>query len=175
MPASVDWGIANLERPKLEIKKTSTEWFWDIIGYASYLCSIVFLISIWSRLPAEVPGHYNAAGEVDRWGSKWELLIFPGIGLFMLLFLQPLERHPEVHNYPERLNASNAREFYLNSRKLINQIKNICLLLFALLSFESVSVALDWGSGFGKLFLPLIVLGTGTPIVIALMRQRNIR
>ena len=30
-------------------------------------------------LPDEIPAHYNAAGEVDRWGSKYEMLIFPGL------------------------------------------------------------------------------------------------
>ena len=28
-------------------------------------------------LPDRIPAHYNAAGVVDRWGSKYELLIFP--------------------------------------------------------------------------------------------------
>lgn len=30
-------------------------------------------------LPDEIPAHYNAAGEVDRWGSKYETLLFPGL------------------------------------------------------------------------------------------------
>ena len=30
-------------------------------------------------LPDKIPAHYNAAGEVDRWGSKYEMLIFPGL------------------------------------------------------------------------------------------------
>lgn len=28
-------------------------------------------------LPDSIPAHYNAAGVVDRWGSKYEILIFP--------------------------------------------------------------------------------------------------
>lgn len=30
-------------------------------------------------LPDRIPVHYNAAGEVNRWGSKFEMLIFPGL------------------------------------------------------------------------------------------------
>jgi len=30
-------------------------------------------------LPDTIPAHYNFAGEADRWGSKYELLIFPAI------------------------------------------------------------------------------------------------
>ena len=68
-------------------------------------CSLdqLFLIIIWGRLPEEVPAHYNAYGTVDRWGSKWELLLLSGIGAFILLLMQTLEKFPEVHNYPKDL------------------------------------------------------------------------
>lgn len=40
-------------------------------------------------LPEEIPAHYGFDGQVDRWGSKYETLIFPALtisfGLFMLL------------------------------------------------------------------------------------------
>lgn len=39
-------------------------------------------------LPEQIPAHYNFAGEIDRWGSKYESLFFPaatiGMGFFML-------------------------------------------------------------------------------------------
>lgn len=39
-------------------------------------------------LPDQIPAHYDAGGQVNRWGSKYESLIIPGItvlfGLFML-------------------------------------------------------------------------------------------
>lgn len=34
-------------------------------------------------LPDSIPAHYNAAGQVDRWGSRYEVLLFP---LLMLPF-----------------------------------------------------------------------------------------
>jgi len=167
---SKSWG-----RPKIKIAKTKGEWTWDIIGYLFYIGSIILLITIWSKLPAEVPAHYNAAGEVNRWGSKWELLILPGIGLFMIILMELFEKYPEMHNYPKRFNESNAEQFYLHSRKMINQLKNICLLVFALILFESVSIALGWGDGFGEWMLPLLIIGTGLPIVIGIMKQRKIQ
>ena len=33
--------------------------------------------------PDEIPVHYNIHGEIDRWGSKYEFLVFPFISLFM--------------------------------------------------------------------------------------------
>lgn len=163
------------KRPKLTIAKTKSEWVWDIIGYLFYLGSIALLIIVWNKIPSEVPAHYNAVGDVDRWGSKMELLILPFVGAFILLFMQVLEKFPEVHNYPSRLNESNAEQFYLHSRKLLNQIKNICLILFSLILVESISIANDWWEGgFGVWFLPITILGTGIPIVLGIIKQRKI-
>lgn len=163
------------KRPKIQIPKTKMEWFWDTIGYSFYIGSIIFLLFIWNSLPAEVPAHYNALGEVDRWGAKWELIILLVIGGFLLCMMQVFEKFPEVHNYPKRFNESNAAEFYLNSRKMVNVLKNICLIIFTLILFESISIALGWGSGLGIWLLPMVILGTFIPIVIGLMQRRKIR
>ena len=46
---------------------------------------LLYLVSIWTNLPFSVPVHYNAAMQVDRIGSKWELvfiiLLMCGTGL----------------------------------------------------------------------------------------------
>jgi uncharacterized membrane protein len=163
------------KRPEIKIPKTKGEWVWDFIGLVVYITSIFFLIYVWNKLPDQVPGHYNAQGEVDRMGSKFELLLLPGIGLFMLILMQFFERHPEMHNYPQRFNESNAEQFYLHSRKLVNQLKNFCLIIFSLLLFESVSIALDWWNGLGIWLLPLILIGTFTPIIIGWIQQSRIK
>lgn len=88
-------------RPKLDIPKTASEKLWDIIGYTAFLGSLVFLGFVWGELPDEVPAHYNASGEVDRWGSKYELFILPGIGLFILLLcscLNAIQKHIIIRN-----------------------------------------------------------------------------
>ncbi|MFC0014135.1 MULTISPECIES: DUF1648 domain-containing protein [Allobacillus] len=162
-------------RPKLDIPKTASENFWDIIGYTAFLGSLVFLGLVFGDLPDEVPAHYNASGEVDRWGSKFELFILPGIGLFILLLMQILERHPETHNYPQRINETNAQEFYLNSRKMINLIKNLCLVIFSLILIESVSIAMEWIEGSGPWLFILLTISAFVPIVIGLLNQRKIR
>ncbi|MDF2859368.1 MAG: hypothetical protein K0Q87_5219 [Neobacillus sp.] len=145
------------------------------MGYSFYLGSIIFLIIVWGNLPEEVPGHYNALGEVDRWGSKWELLILPGMGAFIILLMQTIEHFPETHNYPQRFDESNAEQFYLHSRKMINQLKNICLIIFALILFESVAISIDWGEGFGIWFLPIVIISVGLPIVLGIIKQKKIK
>lgn len=163
------------KRPKLKILRTKSEWIWDFIGYSFFIGSIIVLVIVWSDLPQEVPAHYNALGEVDRWGSKWELIILPMIGAFLALMMQVFERYPEWHNYPKRFNESNAEQFYLHSRKLMNQVKNICLMIFALILLESVFISLNWWSGFGIWLLPILLLAVFIPIGIGIYNQKKIK
>ncbi|MBD8070689.1 DUF1648 domain-containing protein [Bacillus sp. PS06] len=163
------------KRPKISLSKTKTEWIWDIIGYSFYLGSLFFLISNWNVLPDQIPSHFNTLGEVDRWGSKMELIVLPIIGAFITLLMILLEKFPESHNYPERLSNENAKEFYLVSRKLVNQLKNISLIIFAFILFELVSIALGKGTGFGVWFLPIAIVSVLIPIVLAIIKQKKIR
>lgn len=166
---------SNFKRPKLKIPKTKSEWVWDIIGLSFYFFTIILIIVVWGDLPDKVPAHYNAMGEVDRWGSKGLLIVLPILGVLIFGMMQAFEKIPWTHNYPERLNEENAPQFYLNSRKMINQLKNICLISFSLISIESISIPLDWGFRFGMWFLPLFLIGMTLPIVIGLIRQRKIQ
>lgn len=49
----------------------------------------IYLAYLWNDLPTEVPIHWNLKGEVDRYGSKYELLLIPFLLplLTYLLFL----------------------------------------------------------------------------------------
>lgn len=38
-------------------------------------------------LPEKIPAHYNFSGEIDRWGSKYETLIFPFATILMGFFM----------------------------------------------------------------------------------------
>lgn len=168
--------INSLERPKLKIKTSKSEWIWNIIGYAFYVGSLIFLIISWSKLPEAIPAHYNEAGEVTRWGSTGVLLAMPIImGSFILLIMQILERFPEVYNYPERFNESNAKQFYLVSRKMVNQLKNIFLMIFSYVLMNKITIALGWNDGLGTLFLPAAMIGLAIPIVIGIMQYKNIK
>ncbi|POZ54793.1 hypothetical protein LYSIN_03653 [Lysinibacillus sphaericus] len=162
-------------RPILKLPKTKYEKSLDVIGCGLFTVSILFIIFQWGNLPEEIPAHFNAKGEVDRWGSKIELFILPGIGIFMWIFLGLLEKAPHMHNYPTRLDEHNVEAFYLNSRKLCNEVKNFCLILFAIISCEIVLVALGKIEGLGWWFLPFVLIGTGIPIIKGIMASSKIK
>lgn len=50
----------------------------SIVSIISYLLALVPLVTLaisWSSIPAVVPVHIGFDGKIDRWGSKWELII----------------------------------------------------------------------------------------------------
>ncbi len=51
---------------------------------------LLFTLAVLPKFPEELPLHYNAAGEIDRWGSKYEELVFPILILLISAFWQAL-------------------------------------------------------------------------------------
>lgn len=162
-------------RPILKLPKTKYEKIWDFIGGGLFVLSILYIFVMWGQLPKKIPGHFNGAGEVDRWGSKIEVLILPFIGLFLWILLGLLEKAPHMHNYPARLNESNVEAFYLNSRKGLNEIKNLCLILFAAISFQMIRIGLGEAESLGWWFLPIFIIAVAIPIIKGIVATTKIK
>lgn len=75
------------------------------LGFAGAVCGILTLlpmvmttVAVLWFLPETIPVHYGFSGQVDRWGSKYESFIFPGIslvfGTVMLLAAWSAARSP---------------------------------------------------------------------------------
>jgi len=162
-------------RPILNIPKTKSEKMWDYIGAIIFVSSIIYIMLMWGKLPEEIPGHFNGKGEVDRWGSKIELIILPLIGMFLWIIMGLLEKAPHMHNYPARLNERNVASFYLNSRKMLNEVKNFCVILFACISFQMVRIGLGETTSLGWWFLPIIIIGITVPIIKGIVVTSKIK
>ncbi|MGN7479773.1 DUF1648 domain-containing protein [Solibacillus silvestris] len=145
------------KRPKIHIPKTKSEWLMDIGGYIALAAMLSILAVNWGDLPNKVPAHFDGSGNVDRFGSKLELLILPGIAIGMQLFLMILEKFPETHNYPERLNESNIEAFYTNSRQTLNYMRNIINVLFAYIVYRTIDIALGDEASIGWPFFAIMI------------------
>lgn len=128
-------------RPKINFPSSLTEKIANIIGCMAILFSLIFIAWNWSSLPAQVPMHFNGIGEIDRWGSKYEMLLLPVINIALFIGLQIVENKPHLHNYPDRINEANVEQFYKISKKIINYTKNVCAILFAYITYEIVIMA----------------------------------
>ncbi|MDG5788573.1 DUF1648 domain-containing protein [Evansella sp. AB-P1] len=166
-------GMFNSNRPKIpleKLQKSTMVRFLDITSILVFVGSVIFVVIMWSNVPDQVPAHFGFSGEVTRFGSKWELMIIPVVGLFLYLLLQFLESKPHLHNYPIKITETNAEDAYRISRSMVVVMKNIILIMFTVMMINSMIIAMEWGEGIGFVLLPLILLGTGVPIVIALIK-----
>ena len=163
------------ERPKLEIPKTMTEKVANIIGYSIFIGALIYMIITFPFLPAEVPAHFGADGEVNRYGSKYEMIVLVVTPLFLIPGLEVLERFPEIHSYPRRMDESNIEEFYLHSRILANFAKNGTMIVFAIIFIEIINYGLIGTSTFGSFLLPLILLFALGPVGWKMIERRKIR
>lgn len=88
-----------------------------------FLPLLVVLISL-KFLPDQIPAHYGISGEVDRWGSKYETLIFPGVtiifGIIMLIITKYASKQEKGGN---------------NNQKIGNFTGILLLLLFNIMTF----------------------------------------
>ncbi|MET3576648.1 DUF1648 domain-containing protein [Bhargavaea ullalensis] len=159
------------DRPKIDVPKTTLERLFDWVAGLVFIAGLVYLAVVWGELPDRVPGHFNGAGEVDRWGSKWELLLLPAIAAATTAFMAFFERHPEWHNYMVSLNEENIEFQYRNSRQMLNVTKNMILLVFTFLSWQSARVALGEAESLGMLFLPLFLAATFVPLIFFIVRS----
>lgn len=62
---------------RMTMKKAKTVLWLLIIG--TFLVTALFI----AAMPDSVPMHYNAFGETDRWGSRFEYLLFPILSLII--------------------------------------------------------------------------------------------
>jgi len=93
-------------------------------------------------LPAEIPTHFNALGEVDSYGSREMIWLLPGVGLLICLGLTMLNKYPHRFNYLAKVNESNATRLYTTGTRIIRLAKVVIVLLFAFLSFKIIETVL---------------------------------
>ena len=68
------------------------EKLWRTLFYILMGLPLVVTLAAMLVLPVEIPAHYDAAGNITRWGSEYEMLLLPLITLLMGGFLLKVSR-----------------------------------------------------------------------------------
>ncbi|PIC67508.1 hypothetical protein CSV78_06250 [Sporosarcina sp. P16a] len=141
------------KKPKLDIEKPAVAKAFDVLVIALFAAALVYLVLQWNQLPDRIPAHFGANGEVDRYGSRMELLLLPVIGIVMWVGMWKLEKYPHTYNYLN-LRPDNVEIQYRYGVLFMNVMKNISTLLFVFLIWQSVDIAL---ARIGSLNMPLLI------------------
>lgn len=85
-----------------------------------------------------IPLHINIHGEVDNYGSKWELFILPAIALLIYLLMWWLERNPQLYNFPNSKQHSRKEQEKIGV-ELISWLKVITVLMLVLIEILMIT------------------------------------
>jgi uncharacterized membrane protein len=126
------------------------------------------------RLPAQIPIHYNAAGQVNGWGPSQSLLglLLGSVVLYALMSM--VARRPSVFNFPARVTPMNRPRLEALAVQMISWLKAEVVCLFAWIQYFTIQAA---RSGHGALpagFMP-VALGVvfGTTLVYFVMFRKT--
>ena len=142
----------------MEIKRSKYDMMVQGICMILLFGMSVYLILNWSGLPARVPAHYNAAGQIDRWASKSELWFLPIVGWILYIGITVIERFPRVWNTGVTVTEENRDRVYRTLKNLIETIKLIIISVFTLLNINSI-LATELPIWFLSVFL-ILIFGT---------------
>lgn len=114
--------------------------------------TILFLTVTWSKIPDKVPMHYDSVGNIDRWGSKLEILILPVITWIMYGFMTIIEKFPQAWNTGVKVTEENKERVYCTLIHLISTIKFIIVCVFAYLTIQ-IAFPFELSAWFTPIFL----------------------
>lgn len=126
------------------------------VGLLALLGTTIFLIVMWGRLPEQVATHYNAAGEIDQYGGKGNLVLPLFIGWMLYCFLGLVSRIGAIST---ELRKTPAMWNMLAALKLI-----------IALDFSYLTVCGALGRGLGVWFLPVFLTAIFGTIIISVLR-----
>lgn len=158
-------------RPRLKIEPTSTDKTLETITWVLLVLFWAFTIYTYTAMPDTVPTHFNAAGEVDKTGSKSSVWILPVIATLTVLLLKLLSRYPHYFNYPITITEQNAAFQYTNALRLFRVLNLTIVIAFFSIAAMTFAVSQGWVNRAGLAFVLLLLLLPLVPVVYFVMRM----
>ena len=152
----------------MKLKKNWYDIFVEIICLTLLIGTLIYLFINWNSIPDEIPGHYNAMGEIDRMGRKGELFVVPIIGWLMYLGITLLEKFPEVWNTGVKVTKKNKERVYRTLKNMLSTMKFIIVAVFTYITINSAQT-LSLPVWFTPVFL-ILLFGSITFFTIKLVR-----
>ena len=113
---------------KTKLQKTLKVLSLSIMGI-----TCIYFAMNWMRLPDTIPVHYNLAGEVDRMGSKFEMIMLPIVMIVLTSSLFIIEKHPNAWNTGVTITEGNKERVYKTLGNLICVVQFLLVIIFSYL------------------------------------------
>ena len=142
-------------------------WISLILSVAILLGTGIFLAACWKDLPAQIPNHVSFSGEVNGWGGKGMLWVFPGLGLATVILLTVVGFFPQTWNPGVKITPANRDRVFRLMGELLADLRIGSAVLFSAVTVWIVRLA----SGPGWVFTLLIAVSLTVPILRYFLRM----
>ena len=164
------------KRPRIKLKLNHADKAVEVIGWLSVFYLWYLVIANYNILPDIIPIHHNAAGEIDNFGEKSNILTLPLIATIIYVGLTFLNRFPHIFNYLDEITEKNALIQYTMATRMIRYVKLMVVFTFGAIAIETIQITTGKMFGFGKWFVPLSISLIFIPIIIyiiAVFKRKN--
>ena len=120
---------------KMRRSRTIPDRILEVISLLVMIGTTFYLIVGWNSFPDRIPVHYNAAGEIDRWGGKGELIFLFVMTSILYIGITLIQRFPQIWNTGVQVTQENRERVY---RILMYMLETLKLLMVAGLTFLTV-------------------------------------
>lgn len=158
------------EEMKVRLLGTARQKALETLAVVGLIAAIVIPLAYWSRLPEEIPIHFNLAGEPDKWGGRGAVITPAALVVFLYIVLTGVCFLPERFiNVPRRVPPRIGFE-------LTQCMKMEMTWLFAALEWASIQVALGAQENLGMTVLVglVIIFGTMAIYLVHMFRARRV-
>jgi uncharacterized membrane protein len=154
------------DRPKIKPEFGPVDWLLEGMALIGLLFFIGYFIYHYPHLPETIPGHFNAAGEVDGYSSKSSVWTLAGMAIFVYGLLTFLSFIPNRFNFLVKITPANALRQYTMATRLIRYLKLVIVLLFTYIFYSTVRSVGIGSDGTGIWFMPVFLCMVFVPVVI---------
>jgi hypothetical protein len=145
------------ERPRLELEPSSLERTMTVMAWLAVATAVGVVLRYWPALPAEVPQHFDARGEVEASGPRWWLLGLPLLALVLVGGTSWVMRYPHLYNFLWPITAENAKRQYELANEMLATVQAVTGWMFAALAWEVCRIALGESDPVAAYSVPLLV------------------
>lgn len=106
----------------------------DVICIILLLGVSVWIALCWNSFPEQVALHYNAAGEIDKWGDRITLIILPVIAWLIYGLLAVVGYFPKMWNMPIRITDENRERVFRTTAHFVSILKCAVTVFFLIIT-----------------------------------------
>ena len=123
----------------MKIKNTKIDWIIEGVCLLLLGGITLYLILNWSSMPDKIPMHYNAAGEIDRWGKKIEIIFIPVMSWLLYGLITLTEQNPKYWNTGVQVTEENAHRIYRILKSMVKTTKVFMIIVFFYITVCSIT------------------------------------